>query len=194
MEKLIKVIQEEFSNFQWRWQLARLLTLPFPIYAGNRFRAAALRLAGISVGRGTLIQGLPIIFGPGKWGERFSIGETCVFSTRIYFDLAAPITIGDAVHIGPRTMLVTGGHKIGPPTRRSGQTARLPIKIGNGAWLGARCMIMPGVTIGEGAVIAAGSLVRKDVPPHTLVAGVPAVIKRQLEGPVEKTVSQMEAS
>jgi maltose O-acetyltransferase len=55
-----------------------------------------------------------------------------------------------------------------------------PITIGDGAWLGARSTILPGVTIGAGAVVAAGSVVIGDVAPDVVVAGVPAVVRRQL--------------
>lgn len=154
--------------------------LPLPIHFGNRVRALAMRLAGFPVGRGTLIQGTPIIFGGGKWSEHLSIGKYCVLSIRIFLDLGASITLDDSVHIGPRTMLVTGGHKIGDSSCRSGVPDPKPIRIGEGAWLGARCTVLPGVTIGEGAIVAAGSVVVKDVPPNTLVAGVPAVVKKQL--------------
>ncbi len=60
-----------------------------------------------------------------------------------------------------------------------------PVKIGEYCWIGARSTILPGVTIGEGSVVAAGSVVTKDVPPHTMVAGVPAVIKKQITYPKE---------
>lgn len=56
-----------------------------------------------------------------------------------------------------------------------------PVKIGEYCWIGARSTILPGVTIGEGSVVAAGSVVTKDVPPHSLVAGVPAMVKKKLD-------------
>jgi len=181
MQKLKQLILEELGVIHWRWQFARLLTWPFPIHAGNRVRVAIFRFIGFPIGHGTLIQGMPIIFGPGKWEQRLIIGEYCVLSIRISLDLAAPITIGDHVHIGPQTMLVTGGHELGDSSCRSGKPLREPIHLGNGAWLGTRCTILPGVTVGEGAIVAAGSVVTKNVPPNTLVAGVPAVIKKKLE-------------
>ncbi len=55
-----------------------------------------------------------------------------------------------------------------------------PVTICDGVWLGARCTILPGVTVGEGAVVGAGAVVNKNVPAHTLVAGVPAVCIREL--------------
>jgi maltose O-acetyltransferase len=138
------------------------------------------------------MRGLPIIFGPGKWGPRLTIGKRCLFSIHISIDLSAPITIGDCVSVGPRTMLVTGGHEIGSSLFRAGQLSPRPIRLGDGAWLGARCIILPGVTVGEGAIVASGSVVTKDVPPNTLVAGVPAVVKRQLGGIGEGRIPQSE--
>lgn len=91
------------------------------------------------------------------------------------------VTIGTSVAIGPFVRLVTDNHHLGAPTRRAGQVHSLPITIGNGVWIGASVTIIGGVTVGDGAVIAAGSVVTKDVPANTLVAGVPAVVKRSLE-------------
>ena len=59
-------------------------------------------------------------------------------------------------------------------------TKRAPVKISRGAWLGARCIILKGVTVGEGAVVGAGAVVTRDVPPWTVVAGNPAMIIRQI--------------
>jgi acetyltransferase-like isoleucine patch superfamily enzyme len=70
---------------------------------------------------------------------------------------------------------------MGSRERRYAGLEALPVTIGAGVWVGARAMIMPGVTIGDGAVIAAGAVVTKDVPPNTLVAGVPARIVRELD-------------
>ena len=192
MQKLKQLSQEEFSNFQWRWQLARLLMFPFPIFFGNRVRTLAMKGVGFSIGRGTLMRGMPIIYGQGKWGPRLTIGTGCLFNIHITIDLAAPILIGNSISIGPQTMLITGAHKIGGSLHRSGELTPKPIQIGDGAWLGARCTIMPGVTIGDGAIVAAGSVVIKDVPPNTLVAGVPATIKRQLGGIGEGRIPQKE--
>ncbi|MGX9900552.1 DapH/DapD/GlmU-related protein [Arthrobacter sp. SA17] len=90
------------------------------------------------------------------------------------------MTIGTSVAIGPFVRLITDNHLLGSPTRRAGQVHSLPITIGDGVWIGASVTIIGGIHVGDGAVIAAGSVVTKDVPPNTLVAGVPAVVKRSL--------------
>ena len=82
-----------------------------------------------------------------------------------------------AIHIGKRVQLAVGvalltsTHEIGGPEQRAGRLATAPITIGDGAWIGARSLIFPGVTVGAGAVVAAGSVVRQDVEPNTVVAG-----------------------
>jgi acetyltransferase-like isoleucine patch superfamily enzyme len=88
------------------------------------------------------------------------------------------LTIGDDVMIGPKVTLVTSGHPVAPAERFKGVVMK-PIVIGNNVWIGAAATVLPGVTIGDGAVVAAGAVVSRDVPPNTMAAGVPArVVKR----------------
>jgi acetyltransferase-like isoleucine patch superfamily enzyme len=89
------------------------------------------------------------------------------------------ITIGDDVLIGPKVNLVTINHPLDPARRRS--TFCAPIDIKKGAWLGAAVSVMPGVTIGEYAVVAAHAVVTRDVPAHTVVGGIPARVIRERE-------------
>lgn len=94
--------------------------------------------------------------------------------------LAAPVEIGREAHLGQRVVLVTGSHRIGGPHRRAGENVVAPIRIGDGAWIGAGAVVLPGVEVGEGAVIGAQALVTADVPPHTVYGGVPARALRSL--------------
>ena len=87
------------------------------------------------------------------------------------------IDIGDDVMIGPNVQLISSGHPLDPATRRRSITIA-PIHVGRGAWLAAGATILQGVTVGDDAVVAAGAVVTRDVPPRTLVAGVPARIIR----------------
>jgi len=89
------------------------------------------------------------------------------------------IEIGDEVMIGPDVSLITSGHPVDPRTRRAGITAA-PIRIGRNVWIGARAMILQGVTVGEDSVIGAGAIVTSDIPPSTLAVGVPAKVVRDL--------------
>lgn len=91
-----------------------------------------------------------------------------------------PLTIGEYSMIGPGTRIYTINHshdRTDIPIQLQGFDAPRPVVIEDDVWMGARCMIMPGVTIGRGSIIAAGTVVTKDVPPYSVAAGVPAVVK-----------------
>ena len=126
----------------------------------------------------------PIFTGSGNFSGRLSIGERGFFNIGCFVDLADAITIEEGVTFGPQVMLITGTHEIGPLDRRAGPLKPLPIKIGKGAWLGARSLVLPGITIGEGAVVGAGSVVTKDVQPNTIVGGVPAKVIRTVDAAI----------
>lgn len=106
-------------------------------------------------------------------GDNFHADYNCTM-----LDLAE-IRIGDNCLIGPDVGIYTAGHRLEPEGRVL-DVYGLPITIGNDVWIGGHTTILPGVTIGDGAVIAAGSVVTKDVPARTLVAGTPAIIKKQI--------------
>ena len=110
-------------------------------------------------------------------GKNTKIGKRVFINAGCQFQDQGGITIGDDVLIGPQTIIATLNHDP-DPEKRGGMFAK-PVVIGDKVWLGARVTICPGVTIGEGAIVGAGAVVTKDVPPRTVVAGVPAkVIKR----------------
>lgn len=106
-------------------------------------------------------------------GRNVFINQNCTF-----YDLGG-IDIADDVMIGPNVSLITSGHPIEPLRRREGVTAA-PISIGRNVWIAANVTIIGGVTIGENAVVAAGSVVTRDVPPNTLVGGNPARVIRSI--------------
>jgi len=99
-------------------------------------------------------------------GKNVFINHDCTF-----LDIGG-ITIEDDVLIGPKVSLITEGHPLNPAERKA-LTVK-PILIERNAWIGAGAIILPGVTIGENAVVAAGAVVNKDVLANTVVAGVPA--------------------
>ncbi|MBD8897436.1 acyltransferase [Rhodanobacter sp. DHG33] len=88
----------------------------------------------------------------------------------------AAVYIGKDVDIAPRVSLITGTHSLGGlGEKAAGSGYSLPIVVGDGAWIGAGATVLGGVTVGESCVVAAGALVRRDVPPKVIVGGVPAV-------------------
>jgi len=108
-------------------------------------------------------------------GRNVFVNQNCTF-----YDLGG-LDIGDDVMIGPNVSLITLGHPIEPSRRRAGVTAK-PIVIGRNVWIAAGATVIGGVTVGENSVVAAGSVVTRDVPPNTLVGGNPARVIRSLAG------------
>lgn len=126
----------------------------------------------IHIGNGVKIYRNAEILGP------VTIGDRCMLNRDAY--IRPQTTIGNDVYLGPFVRLVTDGHEMGSGKKRAGSNKVLPIVIGDGTWIGAGSTVLGGVTIGEGCMVAAGSLVNKDVPPNSLVGGVPARVIRSL--------------
>ena len=93
----------------------------------------------------------------------------------------APVTVGNHVFIGPQCGFYTAIHPFSVSERNLGLERALPITIHDNVWIGGKVCILPGVTVGEGAVIGAGSVVTRDVPPYSVVAGNPARVIKTLE-------------
>lgn len=107
-----------------------------------------------------------------NFGRFTQIGKNVFVNHACSFLDMGGITIEDHVLLGPRVNLITENHPLEPATRRS--LIAKPIVVKRNAWIGAGATILPGVTIGENAVVAAGAVVSKDVPANTVVGGVPA--------------------
>jgi acetyltransferase-like isoleucine patch superfamily enzyme len=160
----------------------------------SRFRAALLRLRGVTIGTKTRI-------GPAVRVQRAScvrLGSRCEVEHGVYLKCVGDrptlevgdfvfigagteIDVAEAVVIGPHT-LISPGVFITDHVHNKGRRQRLdeqgssakPVRIGADVWLGARAIVLPGVSVGDGAVVGAGAVVTKDVPPYAIVAGVPA--------------------
>ncbi|MBV8849262.1 MAG: sugar O-acetyltransferase [Methylobacteriaceae bacterium] len=108
-------------------------------------------------------------------GRNVFVNQNCTF-----YDLGG-LDIADDVMIGPNVSIITAGHPLEPSQRRAATIGR-PIAIERNVWIAAGATIIGGVTLGENAVVAAGSVVTKDVPPNTLVGGNPARVIRSIGG------------
>jgi len=107
-----------------------------------------------------------------------------------FFDGNAEIVVGSGVQLGMHTMFVSATHEISEHAdRRAGVDRALPIRVGDGSWIGARCTIMAGVEIGQGCVIGAGSLVVSDCREDSLYLGSPARLRRELRSTAAATAS-----
>ena len=178
--RLPSLFYEETFGFDPAWQIAKFLMFPIPYYTGGRLRTQVMRRLGFQVGRGTTIWSTPKFIGSRSIRAKVSIGDNCLLTIGTYWDLAAPIRLGNFVALGPEVMLLTATHDTQNPQNRAGQMEAHPVTICDGAWLGARSIILPGVTVGEGAVVGAGAVVTINVPAHSVVAGVPAVCIREV--------------
>ncbi|MEX2785451.1 sugar O-acetyltransferase [Streptococcus sp. H49] len=115
------------------------------------------------------------------YGENISFGKSCFVSVNCYFMDGAKVTLGNHVFVGPSTGFYTANHPLDYQRRNAGLEQALPITVGNNVWLGANVNVMPGVTIGDGCVIASGSVVTKDIPANSLAGGVPCRVMKTIE-------------
>ena len=107
-----------------------------------------------------------------NYGKHTTIGKNVFINFDCVFLDLGGITIEDNVLIAPKVSLLSEGHPVSPSERQSLVPGHIHIK--KNAWIGAGATILPGVTIGENAVVAAGAVVSKDVPANTIVGGIPA--------------------
>jgi maltose O-acetyltransferase len=181
--KRIRVlVDHEMERLRPRHHTLSLLSRLVPPQVGNELRVALLRQIGFQIGEGTLVFGTPNISGGGSSFEtNLSIGRDCAIDVDCTLDIGDRITVGDRVTIGHQVMILTSSHELGPREHRAGALTLSPVTIESGVWLGPRCVVLPGVTIGEGAIVAPGSVVNKDVPANTRVSGIPAKQSETLE-------------
>lgn len=144
----------------------------------HRLRVWAVKAWGGDIERtATMYHGFQIRSARGlKIGARTSIGDGAILDAR------GGLTIGADVNLSTHVHIWTAQHGWDDPAFAYESA---PVKIGDHAWLSARVTVLPGVTVGEGAVIAAGSVVTKDVPPYALYGGVPARKLRDRRSPMK---------
>lgn len=135
----------------------------------NRLRILILKLLGASIGGGSRIDLKCFVTRPRmlRIGSHTHINRECILRPD------AGITIGNCVSISLRCIIITGGHNYNSPFFEGDHQ---PIVIEDYVWVGTNATILKGVKIGKGAIIAAGAIVTKDVPPYKIVGGVPAKI------------------
>lgn len=159
------------------WQYAFGLMFVSPL------RVALLRLFGATIGRNTVIERIRLnnLYRTGIIG--ITIGNNCYLGDGVTLDTADRITVSDDVTLSFDVMVLTHtnvGYKNHPVQEHIPSVAK-PVMLKIGCFVGARVIILPGITIGEGAAVAAGAVVTKDVPAKTLVGGVPAKMIRKFK-------------
>ena len=151
------------------WHAVKCLVFQNPIPIPSRIRVALLRAFGARVGRGVVIRSNVNI----KFPWRLEIGDHVWLGEEVAILSLAPVKIGSNVCISQRAHLCTGSHD-----HRSDTFDLIvrPIEVGSGVWVAAQAFIAPGVKLGDGSVVGAGSVVLKDVPPGCVVRGNPASV------------------
>ena len=169
-------------------KIAKFLIASFHVmFLGLMFlpplRAAYLRLVGAKIGSNTVLQPFRMynIYRTGFRGLR--IGSNCFISDDVLLDLADKIEMEDHVTLASRVTILTHtnvGYK-DHPLQQFFPAFSKGVKLCYGCFIGANALIMPGVTVGECSLVAAGSVVTKDVPPWSVVGGTPAKLIKNIE-------------
>ncbi len=113
-----------------------------------------------------------------NFGKFISLGKNVFINHACSFLDMGGIIIEDNVQIGPKVNLITENHSVDPADRKA--LLAKPVIIRKNAWVGAGATILPGVTVGENSIVAAGAVVNKNVPNNTIVGGVPAVVLKSI--------------
>jgi maltose O-acetyltransferase len=146
-------------------------------YVSHRTRKRIYRRLGLEISPAAYDIGFGCYF----HSSEVSIGARTFINDFCYFENIAPVVIGAGVMIGMQTAILTSTHELGGPESRGGQWGVKPVTIDDGCWIGARALVLPGVRIGRGAVVAAGAVVTSDCEPNRLYGGVPARVVRDLD-------------
>src|SRR4051794_3556018 len=115
------------------------------------------------------------------YGDGIAIGDDTFVNFNCVMLDGASITIGDQCQIASGVQLITATHPIDPVPRRAAWEQALPIALADGVWLGAGAIVCPGVSIGENAVVGAGSVVTRDLPANVVAYGNPARVAREVD-------------
>jgi len=162
------------------YELVARLIFSLPRYSWlNSLKSIFLRMMGAKIGK-------RVVYYPGVWvavapNNTLEIGDDVDLALDVLVTCGGGVTIGDRTLIGYRTQILSSNHIVPPRPQRifsSGHESQ-PVIIGKDVWIGANCIILPGVIIGEGAVVAAGSVVTRSIEPWHIVAGVPARTLRE---------------
>lgn len=170
---MVPISQKVHNLLVINYELIMKVLFSLPRFrAFNYLKALFLILNGAQIGAG-------VIFYPGLWiapGRGLKIGDHVDFALGVIVTTSGGVKIGNRVLIGYRAQILSINHGIPQNQGRIFNAGHIkgPIIIGDDVWIGANAIILPGVSIGEGAVIAAGSVVTKNVDPFTIVGGNPA--------------------
>lgn len=164
--------------FNWVLDLELLIVALSGCVPSHLFRLLIYKLAGVTIGKGSRIHMGARFFYPGN----VHIGKDSIIGDHVFLDGRDKLMIGSHVDIASSVMILNSQHDINSEDFRA-QDA--PVEIADYVFIGPRAIILPGVKIGKGAVVAAGAVVTKDVPEFQIVGGVPAQVigERKIKNP-----------
>jgi acetyltransferase-like isoleucine patch superfamily enzyme len=167
-----------------RFGFFTLALVPYRLALVPQLRRPLLRLLGARIGPRTILHDVRFfnLYRRGLGG--LVIGRECFLGDECLLDLAEAIELGDQVTLGERVLLLTHMN-VGyadHPLQAEFPPVAAPVRLESGCFVGANVTVLAGVTIGACSFVAAGSVVTRDVPPRTLVGGVPARVLRRLGG------------
>lgn len=154
-----------------------------PDFGSGALRARAYRMAGLDIAANAFIMGnLELLTGARDgFYDKLHVASGAVIANHVTINLDSNVYLGQNVAVSPFVRIYTSTHHIGPgSSRRLSNVVAKPVVIEAGCWIGLGAMILPGVTIGHGSIVAAGAVVTEDVPPDSYVEGNPAKVIRQL--------------
>jgi acetyltransferase-like isoleucine patch superfamily enzyme len=189
MQKLKTLYWE--LRFELEWMFLVIL-MALPLRFGQWARSCLLRFFLKSLGRNTVFQSGARIFSP----ENVSVGSNCNFAQDIFITGGGGVTIGDWVGFGPDVKVWSVNHRFEDPDTPwllQGHEAKAVV-IEDDVWLAAGVFVMPGVTIGRGAIVSAYSVVNKSLPPYALASGNPARVVGWRKAPVQPATAADKAS
>lgn len=170
------------THAHFRLAIANIVCGLLPDFASGFVRARVYRLIGVDVGQSAYLMGnLDLTGGVDSFYSQLHIGARASIGTHVTINLDAEVRLGTNVSLGPFVKIYTGTHAIGPGSiRRLSDVVAKPVTIEDGSWVGLGALILPGVTVGHGSIVAAGSVVDQDIAPNSYVAGNPAAVVQHL--------------
>lgn len=159
-----------------KWFIINFILQLLPCSRLYGFKCFLLKWGGAKIGKNVRVMRIIVN------GVNLSIGNNTFIGnyTMITGASGSNVVIGSNIAISDRVNILTGSHKIGTIEQVAGEGTGEDVVISDGAWIGLGATILPGVTIGKGAVVASCSCVNRDVASGTMVAGVPAMVKKKI--------------
>ena len=170
-----------FIGRRCKIRFRNMISAGMSLNIGDNVEINALSKSGITIGnnvsilRGSIIECTGVL---SDLGEGLIIGNNVGIAQNCFIQVRGPVKIGNDVIFGPNVSIFSENHNFENPdlpVSRQGVT-RIGVTIEDGAWLGTRAVILDGVVVGMNSIVAAGSIVTKNVPPYAVVGGVPAKI------------------